>query len=227
MFTIKKDWDTQALISLIETNHNPELAIPMAAYMKDHFPFLGLKSPLRQKLLKEYLSEHYMPTSDQMKSVVLDLYHLPEREYQYLAIEVLNKMKSQLSVDDLPFLRQLIESKSWWDSVDAIAPRIVGSIVLRNRKEGTRIMNEWSQADHMWTNRAAILHQLKYKHQTDKALLSSIILKHAESHEFFLQKSIGWALREFAKTDAAWVRSFIASHRLSPLSTREGLKNII
>ena len=223
---MKKDWNTQALISRIEASRNPDLAVPMAAYMRGKFSFLGIKTPLRKALLKDHFSEYRIPTQRELSEVVWEIYQLPEREYQYVAIEVLEKMKSHLTIDDMPFLRQLIESKSWWDSVDAIAPRIVGHVVLANRKGGTPIMLDWSQADNMWTNRSAILHQLKFKEQTDTALLSSIILRHAHSTEFFLQKSIGWALREFAKTDAEWVRSFVDTHNLSPLSTREALKHI-
>ncbi|HSI65898.1 MAG TPA: DNA alkylation repair protein [Planococcus sp. (in: firmicutes)] len=223
---MKKDWDTQALISRIEANRNPDFAVPMAAYMRGKFPFLGIKTPLRKELVKEHFSEYHLPKPSELSEVAWEIYHLPEREYQYVAIEVLEKMKNCLTVDDLPFLRQLIESKSWWDSVDAIAPRIVGSVVLANREDGSPIMLDWSHSDNLWTNRSAILHQLKYKEQTDTALLKSIILRHAGSTEFFLQKSIGWALREFAKTDAEWVRTFVDTHHLSPLSTREALKHL-
>ncbi|QDY46865.1 DNA alkylation repair protein [Planococcus glaciei] len=87
-------------------------------------------------------------------------------------------------------------------------------------------MLEWSQADNIWTNRTVILHQLKYKQETDTMLLSRIILEHAASPEFFIQKSIGWALREYAKTDADWVRSFVLENELMPLSKREAMKNI-
>ncbi|WP_251047987.1 DNA alkylation repair protein [Planococcus sp. ISL-109] len=161
-----------------------------------------------------------------MKRVVWELYQLPEREYQYASIAVLEGMKTQLTPDDLPFLRQLIESKSWWDSADAIAPRIVGPIVMEHRRAGTVMMLDWSQADNIWTNRASILHQLKFKHHTDTAVLSPVILEHVDSSEFFLQKSIGWALREYAKTDAEWVYDFVSVHPLKPLSKREAWKNI-
>lgn len=223
---MKQQWDTHAFIELFEANRNQQLAIPMAAYMKNQFPFLGIKTPLRKQLLTQYLAEHHLPQQQHITSVVMELYRLPEREYQYAAIAVLERMKAQLSKEDLAFLRRLIESKSWWDSVDAIAPRIVGHIVMNNRIIGKQIMLDWSQADNMWTNRAAILHQLKFKGQTDTAALSSIISKHAESSEFFIQKSIGWALREYAKTDSEWVRQFVAAEPLQALSKREALKNI-
>lgn len=223
---MKKDWDSQALIIRLETKRNPALAAPMERYMRNNFPFLGIKTPLRKTLLKEHFAEYQLPEPQQLKKIVWELYQLPEREYQYVAMALLEKMKHHLTTDDLPFMRQLIESKSWWDSVDVIAPRIAGHVVMEYRVSGTAIMLEWSDAENIWTNRAAILHQLKFKSHTDTALLSSIILAHAGSSEFFLQKSIGWALREYAKTDPVWVHDFVSTHALKPLSKREALKNL-
>lgn len=223
---MKTLWNRQNLIQKFQSHRDEPTAIPMAAYMRNQFPFLGIKTPMRKALLKEQLSECQLPEANCLKEEVWALYCLPEREYQYAAIALLDKMKIHLSLDDLPFLRQLVESKSWWDSVDSIAPRIVGHVVLQQRNAGTRIMFEWASAANMWTNRAAILHQLKFKQHTDKTVLSRIILQHAGSSEFFIQKSIGWALREYAKTDPGWVRDFVEASELKPLSKREALKNI-
>ncbi|HSP23191.1 MAG TPA: DNA alkylation repair protein [Planococcus sp. (in: firmicutes)] len=223
---MKTGWDHKNLIEKFETHRDETLAIPMAAYMRNQFAFLGIKTPLRNALLKEQFAECCLPEPDRLTDEVWTLYRLPEREYQYAAIALLENMKTQLSVDDLPFLRQLVETKSWWDSVDSISPRIVGHVIQHERNAGTSAMFEWSSADNMWTNRAAILHQLKFKQATDTEVLSRIILQHAASHEFFIQKSIGWALREYAKTDADWVRDFVAASPLQPFSKREALKNI-
>ncbi|MDN3450734.1 DNA alkylation repair protein [Planococcus sp. APC 3906] len=223
---MKTEWDHNKLIEKFEAHRDESLALPMAAYMRNQFPFLGIKTPLRKALLKEQFSECRLPEPDCLAQEVWTLYKLPEREYQYAAIALLDKMKSHLSIHDLPFLRELVESKSWWDSVDSIAPRIVGHVVLHERNAGTAAIFDWSSADNMWTNRAAILHQLKFKQATDTEVLSRIVLQHAASPEFFLQKSIGWALREYAKTDPEWVRDFVAASALQPLSKREALKNI-
>lgn len=223
---MKTKWNTQNLIQKFEAHRDEPTAVPMAAYMRNLFPFLGIKTPLRKVLLKEQFAECKPPHADCLIEEVRKLYRLPEREYQYAAIALLDKMKDQLSLNDLPFLRQLVECKSWWDSVDSIAPRIVGHVILQHREAGTPIMFEWSNADNMWTNRAAILHQLKFKQETDKDVLRRIILQHADSSEFFIQKSIGWALREYAKTEPVWVRDFVAAYTLKPLSKREALKNI-
>jgi len=223
---MKKEWDHRGIIEKFEAHRSEELAGPMSAYMRNQFPFLGIKTPLRKVLLKEQFQEYRLPEPERLPEEVWKLYELPEREYQYAAIALLEKMAKHLALADLLFLRQLIESKSWWDSVDAIAPRTLGLVVKNERAAGTRAMLEWSQANNIWTNRAAILHQLKYKQETDTMLLSRIILEHAASPEFFIQKSVGWALREYAKTDADWVRSFVLEHDLMPLSKREAVKNI-
>ncbi|MEZ0480154.1 DNA alkylation repair protein [Planococcus sp. SSTMD024] len=223
---MKKPWDTDALIARFEEHRNPGLAAPMAAYMKQNFPFLGIQKPLRTVLMKEQLSKYLLPEKEHLKSIVRALYEMPEREYHYAAIELLEQAKEELAPDDLPFLRLLIESNSWWDSVDIIAPKLVGHIVLRDRKTTSPIMREWAQAENLWTNRAAILHQLKFKQQTDTEILGAILLLHAGSRDFFIQKSIGWALREYAKTDPVWVLDFVKAYTLQPLSRREALKNM-
>ena len=224
---MKTEWDSNNLINKFEAHRDEALAIPMAAYMRNQFPFLGIKMPLRNALLKEQFAECRLPDSDRFADEVRALYLLPEREYQYAAIALLDKMKTHLSVEDLPFLRYLVESKSWWDSVDTIAPKMVGHVIQRERNAGTAAMLEWAAADNMWTNRAAILHQLKFKQLTDTDSLSHIILQHAASREFFIQKSIGWALREYAKTNPDWVQEFVLNSPLQALSKREALKNIM
>ena len=172
---MKKVWDYQGIIEKFEANRNEELAGPMAAYMKNHFPFLGIKSPLRKELLKEQFVEYALPEPERLFEEVWKLYDLPEREYQYAAIALIEKMKKHLTTADFPALLQLIETKSWWDSVDSIAPHFVGHIVKIDREYGEEVMIEWSLSDNMWTNRSAILHQLKFKQETNTDLLFDII----------------------------------------------------
>ena len=222
---MKKVWNHQGIIEKFEANRNEELAGPMTSYLKNHFPFLGIKSPLRKQFLKEQFTEYALPEPEQLFDEVWKLYNLSEREYQYAAIALIEKMKKHLTTEDFSALLQLIETKSWWDSVDSIAPHFVGHIVKLNREYGEKVMLQWSLSDNMWTNRSAILHQLKFKQQTDTELLFQIIKQHSDSKEFFIQKAIGWALREYAKTDPDCVKSFVERHSLKPLSTREALKH--
>jgi 3-methyladenine DNA glycosylase AlkD len=225
MNPLKKDWDHKGIIEKFEANRNEEQAGPMKAYMKNHFPFLGIKSPLRKELLKEQFVEYALPEPEQFFDEVWKLYELPEREYQYAAIALIDKMKKHLTTEDFSALLRLIETKSWWDSVDSIAPAFVGHVVKIDRVYGEKTMMEWTLSDNMWTNRSAILHQLKFKQETDTDLLFKIIRQHSSSKEFFIQKAIGWALREYAKTDSNCVKSFVEGHPLKPLSKREALKH--
>lgn len=223
---MKQPWNRHTYVQLFKNLRNDQLAEPMKAYMKHHFPFLGIKSPARTEALRNYFSTHNIPEKPELLEEVWNIYQLPEREYQYVAIALLSKKLKTLFVDDLGFIEKLITEKSWWDSVDSIAPTIVGDIVKRDRKSGEKIMLQWSDSDNMWLNRAAILHQLKYKKDTDEKVLIEIIIKHKNSNEFFIQKAIGWVLREYAKTNPVFVQQFVASHELKPLSKREALKHL-
>ncbi|MGE6488623.1 DNA alkylation repair protein [Paenisporosarcina sp. NPDC076898] len=222
---MKKTWNRHTYIQVFERLRNEELASPMEAYMKNHFPFLGIKSPARNEALKSYFAEHDIPGNDQIFDEVWEIYKYPEREYQYLAIALLNKKIKALTIKDLSFIEKLVTEKSWWDSVDSIAPTIVGTIIKKDRIEGEKIMRTWSDSENMWLNRSAILHQLKYKNETNENLLEEIILNHAKSNEFFIQKAIGWVLREYAKTNPPFVQQFVKKHELKPLSKREALKH--
>lgn len=222
---MKKQWDVQGIVRRFQANRNEQHAGPMEAYMKHHFPFLGIKSPLRKELLREQFSEYALPEPDQLFHEAWKLYDLPEREFQYAAIELLDRMKKHLTVQHLPELLRLIETKSWWDSVDTIASKLVGHAVKDDRAAGEQVMRDWSNSNNLWTIRSAILHQLKYKEQTNPDLLFKCIEQHAQSNEFFIQKAIGWALREYAKTNPQLVQTFVAGTTLRPLSKREALKH--
>lgn len=223
---VEKQWSHKGIIEKFEMCRNDEQAGPMKAYMKHHFPFLGIKSPLRKELLREQFREYTLPKNDEIFDEAWKLYDLREREYQYAAIALLDKMKKHFTTEDYPQLLKFIETKSWWDSVDSIAPHLVGHVVKLECAYGKTVMLEWSRSDNMWTNRSAILHQLKFKKETDTELLFEIILQHTHSNEFFIQKAIGWVLREYAKTDPVIVKQFVEENTLKPLSRREALKHI-
>jgi 3-methyladenine DNA glycosylase AlkD len=223
---MKNQWSHKGIIEKFEMCRNVENAGPMKAYMKHHFPFLGIKSPLRKELLRAQFQEYALPNVGEIFNEAWKLYELPEREYQYAAIALLDKMKKHFTTDDYQKLLKFIETKSWWDSVDSIAPHLVGHVVKLDRSYGKTVMLDWSQSDNMWTNRSSILHQLKFKKETDTDLLFEIILQHTKSNEFFIQKAIGWALREYAKTDPVIVKEFVLVNTLKPLSRREALKHI-
>ncbi|MEQ8236233.1 MAG: DNA alkylation repair protein [Syntrophomonadaceae bacterium] len=204
-------------------NGNPVNAVPMAKYMRSQFAFLGIPRTKRDQLQKGFLQAARRQGIIDW-DFVRQCWDLPEREYQYLGVDYLAVLCQKLQPPDMQRLEILIVSKSWWDTVDLIAARLVGGLYARHPHELCNTILQWSEGDSLWLRRSAIIFQLKYKHKTDTDLLGRIITRNCSSQEFFIDKAIGWALREYSKTDPAWVRDFMASHDLSRLSRREGSK---
>jgi 3-methyladenine DNA glycosylase AlkD len=200
---------------------NPEQAIPMRRYMRDQFEFLGIKRPQAQALFKQLKAEHGLPAIAQLEAIVRTLWDWPEREYQYLALTLLDQSQQRLTPSFLPLLEWLITTKSWWDTVDAIASHQVGKLVRQYPDIRDRTLTPWRQSDNIWLRRTTILFQLGYKSETDADLLFAIVDKNRDSSEFFIQKAIGWALRKYSKTDPDAVTTFVSTVELAPLSQRE------
>ena len=212
------------IISSYYAAADPAKAGPMAAYMKNQFPYLGLQKPERAELSREFLkAKKAEPGVD--FAFIEHCFALPERELSYLALSYLDAVKKRLTPKDLPFLERLVQTRSWWDTVDTIAT-IAGDVLRRFPEVRESAAARWMAHGSLWVRRVSILFQLKYKAETDTALLERAIQANCNTREFFLNKAIGWALREYSKTNAAWVRTFIASHKLHPLSVREGSKYI-
>ncbi|MBN2780809.1 MAG: DNA alkylation repair protein [Candidatus Marinimicrobia bacterium] len=210
------------LITALRSHADPRKAGGMEAYMKHRFPFLGLQKAPRLAVTDPFLKEKCRENAVDW-DLVSQLWDQPEREFQYTALNYLWKMKRQLGKADIPRLKALIESKSWWDTVDSIA-LLIGEIVRRHPEVQADVLTAWIQDPDLWVKRVSILFQLKYKRDTDTAFLSKAILANCTTKEFFLNKAIGWALREYSKTDPDWVRHFLSGHTLHPLSLREGGK---
>ena len=199
---------------------NPQKAAAMRAYMRDQFAFLGIPTPERKRLCRDFLKAQRAVNW----AFAFRCWEMPEREYQYLAIDCLAELKSQLTPADIPNLQRLITAKSWWDTVDALDV-IAGDVALRYG-EVNEVLLRWSVSDNIWLRRVAIDHQLNRKDKTDAALLERIIENNFGSGEFFIDKAIGWSLRSYSKTNPDWVRAFIEKNRdrMAPLSVREGSK---
>lgn len=213
-----------AIIELFYENKNDELALPMAKYMKNKFPFLGIKTPERKELAKDFLKDRKKDNEVDW-DFVFRCFQLPEREFQYLAISYIDTVKNIFSINDMDNIEKLIKTKSWWDSVDSINP-IVGHICLNNSDAREKYVDKWIYSESIWLKRVSILFQLKYKEKTDTEFLAKAILNNADTKEFFVDKAIGWSLREYSKTNKEWVREFINNSNLSKLSDREGSKYI-
>ncbi|MEG3628008.1 DNA alkylation repair protein [Streptomyces poriticola] len=206
---------------------DPERAVAMAAYMKDAAPFLGLATPDRRALSRTVLQGTPRPGEADCTAVALRCWRLPEREYHYFAVDYLRRHVRRCSSGFLPVVRQLITTVPWWDTVDPLAAHVVGALVAADPGLAAT-MDDWIDGDDLWLVRTALLHQLRYKERTDTARLFGYCLRRSGHGDFFVRKAIGWALREYARTDPEAVRSFLAreGHRFAPLSVREGLKNI-
>jgi 3-methyladenine DNA glycosylase AlkD len=215
------------LVATYGSARDPAAAAPMRAYMRDQFPFLGIPTTRRRPLSREVLEGLPRPGEDDLRAVALACWELPEREFQYFACDWLRRHAAVCSPEFLDTARTLITTKSWWDTVDALAARVVGPIVARHPAT-VPTMDAWLADENMWLARTAILHQLGYAERTDADRLFRYCLARAGHGDFFIRKAIGWALRQYAKTDPAAVRSFVAAHagQLSPLSKREALKNV-
>lgn len=218
------EFAVSVLKALFEENKNADNAAAMEKYMKNHFPFLGIKKPLRAELEKKFYGQTGLAKEPFQEEFVRTLWEMPEREYQYAALGYLEKFSKKLGSDDLELLKELITTKSWWDTVDALAAKPVGILGAKFPDTIPAEMDKWAVSDNMWLRRTAILFQLKYKKETDEQRLYTYIRQNANSKEFFIQKAIGWALREFSKTNPDSVKNFIESTELAALSRREGLK---
>ncbi|UPQ86396.1 DNA alkylation repair protein [Ignavigranum ruoffiae] len=223
------------LISTLLDHEDLTVAKGMAAYQKNQFKFLGIKAPQRRELSRAWLRQAKLEVRQRYQEqvspyidwpMVRDLWALDFREAQYIAADYLKSVENYLLEEDLDQLQQFIVDKSWWDSVDVLVKR-VGTLVHKYPSLKAQILT-WSQAENIWLVRTSIIHQLGLKEGTDLTLLSKVIDNNLESQEFFINKAIGWALREYAKTDPEWVKKFVQERasKMSSLSQREALKNL-
>ena len=201
----------------------------MRAYMLDQFAFLGIRATPRRQALRG-LPRLNTWTAVDLLSAAEALWEMPEREFQYAAVDLLAKHHRQLELASLPSLLQLVQRHAWWDTVDGLAG-VVGDILLRERAgqaDVQRQMDDWVGHPSLWVRRVAMLHQLGWKTQTDQARLFRYALALAPETEFFIRKAIGWALRDHARTQPEAVRTFLADHVhvFSGLTRREAGKHL-
>jgi 3-methyladenine DNA glycosylase AlkD len=201
---------------------NPEQAVKMSAYMRNLFPFLGIHTPKCTELSKEFLT--LAKKQDKIDWDFVNTCWKKEREFQYLALKYLTTLTKLLTPEDIPHLKYLAVTKSWWDTIDCL-DKIVGDVALSFSKVN-KVLLAWSLHENFWLRRIAIDHQLLRKDKTDTGLLEQIIVNNFGQKEFFINKAIGWSLREYSKTNPNWVRSFLAKYtdHLSALSIREASK---
>ena len=218
---------TKDIINSFSANNNPAIAAGAKAYLRHQFDFYGLQSPLRRALTKEVFIKYKIKTEAELITCSKEIWELQERECQYVAIELLAKYKKLWTIEIISFFEYLITTKSWWDSVDTIFSLLLAPYFKLYPQQIKPITGRWNKTeDNFWLQRCSIMFQKPYKKDTDKDLLKQYILNCSHSKEFFIQKAIGWALREYAKTNPEWVKEFVANNKLANLSVREALKHI-
>lgn len=216
----------QTLGNLYLQHANPQYAEQMSRYMKNRFPFFGMQSKQREELNKKFFAENGLPAYHVVKQLAPLLFEMPQREFHYFAILAIVKHKKSWEVNDITLFETLLTTRSWWDSVDYINGSILSDFFKKFPEIMPAVTDAWSMHDNIWLKRSSIIFQLKYRKNTNLDLLTRHIEQNAASKEFFVQKAIGWALREYSKTDPVWVEHFVKTHELKPLSRREALKRI-
>lgn len=213
----------QALHRFFAAQGNPTEAAAMAAYMKNNFVFLGIKAPARRALGKSFLLQHGLP--ERTEDTVRAIWQLPERELHYFAMELCGKLVKKAPPERLALYEELILANSWWDSVDYISPHLCGIHLQQYPALRNTTIKKWARSNNIWLMRTTLLFQMTYKKHTDKELLFSLCREMAQSDEFFIKKAIGWALRQYARTEPESVKKFVKNTPLSALSQREALKH--
>lgn len=210
----------------LEAHSDKEKAEGMSKYMKNRFAFLGISKPQRAELQKHFLAACKLLPMNELHEIALELWDMNEREYQYVCMEMLQSNKKKWNEDSLQLFVKLVALKSWWDSVDMIASNLIGMYCLPTHAKHVPTMQAFSKDENMWYNRVAVIHQLKYKQHTNEDLLVEVIYNCMHKNEFFIQKAIGWALRQYAYTRPDFVKRFVETNTLSNLAKREALKRI-
>ena len=209
-----------------EAHRNQANAIPMKKYMKNKFEYLGIKRPERNVLNKSFFSRESRPNKGEIINITYDFWNLPEREFQYFAMDLLGYFRNDLEKIWISDFEKLITVKSWWDTVDYLAANMVGAYFRKYYEQIIPVTQLWMESENIWLQRTCILFQLKYKKDTNIELLDSFIQKCNGSKDFFINKAIGWALREYSKTNPEFVKDYVEINDLNSLSKREALKVI-
>lgn len=214
------------LIKQLEQHASSTNAEWTKAYMLHQFDFWGVKAPVWRKLSKDHFKQG-LPAFEETEQIVRDCWNHPKRELNYVAIELLGCHKKQWTKDTISIIEYILTQQSWWETVDHAATTLTGPYFKKFPAQTHKVTQKWNKSKNIWLQRSSIMFQKMYKDETDTALLSKYIFQLKDSDEFFVQKAIGWALREYSKTNPKWVQTFVKKASLSQLSEREALKRIV
>jgi 3-methyladenine DNA glycosylase AlkD len=213
------------LEKLFHNAANASVAQKQSSYLRDLFPFLGITKPQRELIEKPLFKKTPLADLPALEKIVLQLWKRDQREFHYTALCFAHRHRKLWTPETLPLFESMIRRHSWWDTVDTLAANHVGHLV-KAHPSLIRTMDAWIDDPYLWIRRTAIIFQLRWKKETDEARLFEYCAKRMHEKEFFIRKAIGWALREYSKTNPKTVRRFVESHRnkLSNLSIREASK---
>ena len=212
------------LLLAFQKNTDPYQAERMKAYMRNLFDFYGLQKDKRTEIASPFLKELVASSEDNIDDIVKFLWKQPHRECQYVAMEYIMKVHKKWTPATLSLFEYIIANKSWWDTVDFIASSLVGKLFQKYPQLIMPSVEKWDEESQFWFHRTTLIFQLKYGAKTDQYLLFVQCEKYLNSKEFFMQKAVGWALRQYSKFNANAVGKFVDSHQLSTVSLREAKK---
>ena len=206
---------------------NPTIASKQKAYVRNQFEYYGLTTPVRREIQKPFLIKQYLPPKHDLKAIIEVLWNKPQREYLYFSQELVYKYRKEFLKIDIELFEFMVLNKSWWDTIDFIAPKLIGDYFKMYPNQRGKYVEKWLGSQNIWLQRSAILFQLKYKQDLDTELLAYVINSLLGSDEFFINKAIGWILREHGKANPTWVLDFANKTALNKLSRREALRMIL
>jgi len=214
----------QTLEIEFQKNENVKIALAQKAYMRNQFEYYGLKANERREIQKPFLMKTYLPKKEKVRALVIFFWNKPQRDFQYFGQELVFKYVKQLEKEDIVLFEYMVTHKSWWDTVDFIAVKLMGAYFKKFPEQRTVYVKKWLASGNIWLQRSTLLFQLKYKEDIDTQILSDSINYLLGSKEFFINKSIGWVLREYSRTNPSWVVGFVERTALHTLSKREALR---
>lgn len=218
----------QHLEELFEPYRNEKRAQTAQAYLKDHFPFIGMKTEIRRTAQKSWVDSLKQIEDRTLRwSIIRALWEKEERDYHHVAIDYLNSWpKKNFSEDDSIELEWILSQKSWWDSVDSVASNYLGKWAKEFPKTSRQTFEKWRHSESFWLQRSCIIYQLKYKDEVDVAYLESLIEQMLPNKEFFIQKAIGWSLRQLSKFKPDEVQRILDTYPIKGLALREASKHL-
>jgi len=210
----------------LQKNADLKIAAEQKAYLRGKFEFFGIKTLRRREIQKPFLIQQFLPQKKEAVQIVKVLWKKPQRDYQYIAQELMFRYFKQMEEKDIVIFEFMVANKSWWDTVDFIATKLMAAYFKTFPDKRKAFVDKCLNSNNIWLQRSALLFQLKYKEELDTHLLKLTVDQLLGSKEFFINKAIGWVLREYSRINPQWVIAYVDQTALPNLSKREALRLI-